>query len=278
MHRETTSHARRTAAATSFRAAACAFALLVAASAPALAQTVPSGGQAAAPVEGQAAAGIIRGQVVDATTGKPLAAATVSLMEKGRRALTDDEGRFALRAPAGSTAVGVEYLGFRDASMVVTVNGNQDLGVIRLDPDPILLSAIVATVDRWEDRRRGFGRRTEVLSQEQINRGYAPNVEHLVRSRMGLVSYACGRGTQRALSSTSSGCVLNRGTAGGVTVVIDEQVAMGGLQDLAAYQPHEIYRIESYGRTRIHIYTTNFVNWAARNNYTPQVLPVFATN
>ena len=72
---------------------------------------------ASAPLHAQ----IVRGQVVDSVTQVPLAQATIALIDRDgaeqARTVTDDEGRFLLRAPAaGEFHLRVELEGYRSST------------------------------------------------------------------------------------------------------------------------------------------------------------------
>ena len=74
----------------------------------------------------QGTGGIVTGTVIDATTGKFLEGADVSVEGTGLHVATEREGRFTLRdVPAGSRSLVVAYPGLEGASESVVVNAGQ---------------------------------------------------------------------------------------------------------------------------------------------------------
>lgn len=72
----------------------------------------------------------LRGTVVDATTGLPVAGATVSAIGTPERATTAGDGRFALQLPPGIYRLRVEHAGFQPAqSDEVALTGDGDVAV-----------------------------------------------------------------------------------------------------------------------------------------------------
>ena len=63
----------------------------------------------------------IRGEVVDSRTGKPLVLATVSLRNTNISTVTNSEGEFLLKVPAGTTdgLVNFSFLGYTDKTIVL---------------------------------------------------------------------------------------------------------------------------------------------------------------
>ncbi len=130
----------------------------------------------------------ISGRIVDAETGRPVAAATVRVPGAGYTTLADEEGRFALaNLPPGSfelTVTHVAYHPFRK-----TVDGIDDLGVIRLAPLVIEGQEIVVTGTR---ARRGESPAAfDNLSREEIRRShYAQDVPMLLTESPGVYAYS----------------------------------------------------------------------------------------
>jgi hypothetical protein len=76
----------------------------------------------------------IRGEVVDARTGKALVLATVSLRNTNISTVTNSEGEFLLKIPAGTTdgLVNFSFLGYADKSVVLGLL-KPDKNVIKMD-------------------------------------------------------------------------------------------------------------------------------------------------
>lgn len=69
----------------------------------------------------------ISGQVIDSSTGQPLAGARVSVVNARAMAMTGDDGKFALNMPAGASTLQVTAPGFAD--ILVPVRGNKELTI-----------------------------------------------------------------------------------------------------------------------------------------------------
>lgn len=106
------------------------------------------------------AAILVKGHVVDKTTGQPLEYATVQVFSKSDRAfvngvITDVKGKFEMRVEKGSYQFEIQYIGYKLVSKEVTLSGDKpivDLGKIQLVPDEHLLDEveIVAEVSTYE--------------------------------------------------------------------------------------------------------------------------------
>ncbi|MBW8005851.1 MAG: hypothetical protein FVQ06_08725, partial [candidate division NC10 bacterium] len=81
--------------------------------------------------------GVVLGQVVDATTGQPLAGTTVKALGSTSEVLTDGQGRFELPAPAGNRApIYFNKGGYVDAKAFAVVEAGREstVGTVRLEP------------------------------------------------------------------------------------------------------------------------------------------------
>ncbi|HKK08639.1 MAG TPA: carboxypeptidase regulatory-like domain-containing protein, partial [Gemmatimonadota bacterium] len=128
----------------------------------------------------------VRGRMLEAGTGIPVAGALIELRAEGDsavdRVLTDDGGRFSLRAPAaGSFVLHAERIGFRDwdsESFQVTV-GEPVTRIIQVSTQPVSVSALsvqaerkcrlareqgIATALLWAEVKKGL--QATLLSQE----------------------------------------------------------------------------------------------------------------
>ena len=107
----------------------------------------------AAPAVAGAQGGTVTGTVVDAASGRPLPAATVTLRGAGdsARAVTNQEGRFRATAPAGTYTLQATALGYamqRREGVVVPAGGPVDVGTIRLAAAAILLEGVEGRTER----------------------------------------------------------------------------------------------------------------------------------
>lgn len=96
------------------------------------------------------AQGTVIGAIVDASSGRVLAGATISLADDGRTTRSDQDGRFIfLRAPVGRQTVTARYIGYAPDSAVVTVEpGITATVTLRLAPKRTELETIVVTGTR----------------------------------------------------------------------------------------------------------------------------------
>ncbi|TVR66261.1 MAG: TonB-dependent receptor [Gemmatimonadales bacterium] len=104
------------------------------------------------------AASELQGVVRSADDGVPLSAALIRVEGSDRHALSDASGRFQLSAlPVGEYILQVERIGYRPASLEVSVGPGEPLTTVevRLEPDPLVLPGLVVSItgelrSRWE--------------------------------------------------------------------------------------------------------------------------------
>ena len=95
-------------------------------------------------------AGTIVGTVIDSSTGKPAAAATVSIAGTSYAATTSSDGRFTLQdVPNGTYTVTASYRGLRDGSAAVTVADGPPIEV-NINTREVTLSEVVVATNRYE--------------------------------------------------------------------------------------------------------------------------------
>ena len=147
-----------------------------------------------------AAAQVMEGRVLDARTEDPVAQAYIALVTEDREsvmaATADRDGAFSIEAPfPGSYFLYVSAVGYRPAA-----DGLYELGAdgrieleIRLEPDPVLLDSIRATVERtdrylrevgfYERRKRGWGHH---LDHEEVQEHAVVTVTDALRDLAGV--------------------------------------------------------------------------------------------
>jgi hypothetical protein len=108
-----------------------------------------------APLAGQGDARVMRGQVLERGSDRPVAQATVTVGDSAR-AITDGQGRFEIRGiRPGRYGFTVEALGYRTVLTVVTVIGDEDVSAtVHLDPEPIVLDSLAVRPRRIAIRGR----------------------------------------------------------------------------------------------------------------------------
>lgn len=224
------------------------------------AQSVPSGGQSNARSSGQL---YVEGRVL-AADGAPLVLASVEIASLDRMTRTNDEGRFRLEGvTAGSHAVIVSLIGYETRVVTVEVGSGAAPVEVRLTPDPVMLQRITVTANRFESRMRGVPYSVRVMDKREILGSAAPDAAHFVARRGGLIPVPCR-------SRAETDCVQVRGISIQPRVYINDFPATGGLAMLGVIPAEEISRVEVIqGGAMIRVYTDEFMEWAAKNNYRP---------
>ncbi len=140
-----------------------------------------------APV-GSAAAqtGAIAGQVTDASSGRPLSNAQVTVPGTGAGQIANASGRFVLLdVPTGEQTVQVTLIGYDVAEQAVTVTAGQTLSLdFALSSTAISLNEIVVTGVGAETTRRALGTSVEVLTASDIELAPVQSVDQLLQGRV----------------------------------------------------------------------------------------------
>lgn len=207
------------------------------------------------------------GRTVDAATLAPLAGVVVRMTSLKRTAVSDSNGVFRIGGlPRGDHATMVTRLGYRTSVAVWRV-GRDGLELeVPLTAEPLMLEAIRVQSRRFERRLRSSGSTVRGFGSDELALSGAPSASDFVRTRMGLVSTACG--------SFSSGggqdCVRVRGAPVRPCVIVDERPAFSGWAELDLYRPQELFRLDVLaGGAVIQVYTTQYVQRMSRGRWTP---------
>lgn len=114
---------------------------------------------------------IVRGHLIDAAGGTPIAAASVRLAETNVRTLTDSSGAFVLKDVApGNYTLEIEHVGYGVRQRPLEVPKTTSLSLtIRLDPKPTKLAGIeVKAISAEEWLRRAEGTKRNVITETVI--------------------------------------------------------------------------------------------------------------
>jgi len=228
------------------------------------------------------------GRVVDARSGEPLRAVSVKLPNARVSVFTDEQGRFAARAPAGTYGSVVSVLGYRTRAGIWEVAAGDTPRVVRLERDPVVLQGLVVQARRIERRIRAAGTMARAYDRDAlVNTGY-PNVTQFVFAQGQLSFTSCGslavpslrqpggRFEPGAMPSAAPECVRVRGSAVRPCVILDE--APSSFSQLSAYRPQELYRLEVYGGGgTIVAYTADFARRIARSPVALPPLPMLTS-
>jgi hypothetical protein len=236
-------------------------AVLLAACLTALAAAAPAGAQDGARRV------TLTGRVVDQTTGQPLSAAQVSLQGIRRTAVTDPEGRFRITAvPAGAWRATVYRLGYVEAEVSWQAAEGAEPFHVALAPNPELMEELKVHVDRYARRRNAVATSVRVLSQDDMAATSASTAYDLVRNR-GVTPTSCPGGTL----DFGGSCIWHRGRPAQASVMVDERLSLGGLDELRMYRPEELFMVEIYGGGRhIRIYTNWYMEMAVERKIRPR--------
>lgn len=142
-------------------------------------------GGAAVPTRAQQT-GAIQGQVLDASSRRPLANAQVLIAGTGIGQLANASGRFELAGvPAGEHTVRTTLIGYGEAEQAVTVAAGQTATIeIEMSSTAIALNEIVVTGVGAETQRRALGTSVEVLSADDIALAPVQSVDQLLQGRV----------------------------------------------------------------------------------------------
>ncbi|MQA90914.1 MAG: SusC/RagA family TonB-linked outer membrane protein [Gemmatimonas sp.] len=101
----------------------------------------------------------ITGQVTDATTGQPVAAAQVFIPELDLGVLSQQNGNYAIQnVPPGSRTVSVQRIGYQAAEQAVTVGADETATLnFQITQDALQLDEIIVTGTPGGTQRRAIG-------------------------------------------------------------------------------------------------------------------------
>lgn len=229
------------------------------------AQTVPAGGRAEVQ---RTARGALEGRVLDASTGKALPYASVELPTLERSTVADAEGRFRVTGlPTGEYSMVVKLLGY-SPFRAVTPTGTGEALEVRLEPDAVMLQGLTVTTNRLDQRARRYTGRIKVVDRDRIMGSAWGDARNIVVAQ-GVTPAPCR-------SRGMSGCIYRRGGVSSPSVYVDDFRMLDGLEALRTYSRDEVARIEVLdGGQRIHVYTEQFVERAARGGYRPLPYSVY---
>jgi hypothetical protein len=156
----------------------------------------------------------LRGRVLSATTGEPIANATLSVSGVARSTRTDSLGEFTLSGlPLGEQALLVQAVGFTPVRALVPLTAGPAIELdVDLDPLPPVLDSVVTEADvdaprnfnigDFDERRAmGFGR---FLTRAELLRNRGRTLDGILRSRVPGLRFANLQGMVVAVSSRES--------------------------------------------------------------------------
>lgn len=187
--------------------------------------------------------GTIDGIVTD-TSLKPLAGASVTILQSNIRAQTEASGRFRfLRIPAGQYILIVRHLGHRPASGIVEVPANDTARLsYMLGPTSAQLERTVVTEQPLSQSLAEFDQRRrheqgEFLTQSDIDRRNAMQTADLFRALSSVTVVPTKWGS--FIAGRSAGCAA--------AVFVDNVLLPRGSNTEGLPSPRDIAAIEVYG-------------------------------
>jgi TonB-linked SusC/RagA family outer membrane protein len=150
----------------------------------------------AAPLAAQAT-GTITGEVVEATTRRPLAGSQIFIPGTGLGTVSNAEGRFLIvGVPAGGVTVRVQLIGFGTVEQQVTVQAGQTTRVdFELRQSAIALDEIVVTGAGMATERRKLGNTVAAIDVSRVQDAPVANVSEILQGREpGVVASLTGGG------------------------------------------------------------------------------------
>lgn len=202
----------------------------------------------------------VRGTVVDAVTGDPIAGAFVQDLASGRGVFADEEGRFRLPDELdGREGVSARQVGYRDVRVDPEWIDPEVELTIQLDPDPVALEEITVLRDRFEDRRRRSPQSVRVYDQEDLA-AHSGNALDFIVSRSHRVVRSCGADFFPAMV-----CVRDRRDRYPLQVTVDEFSRSWDAERLRTLPLSELYMVEIYGGGRqVRAYTRHWMDRLAQ--------------
>ncbi|HKP75360.1 MAG TPA: carboxypeptidase-like regulatory domain-containing protein [Longimicrobiaceae bacterium] len=195
----------------------------------------------AAPATAQTARAVIRGRVVDATTGEAIPAAKLEIPDRHRSVYTDRDGHFELPAlPPGSYDLNVGQLGYYQQRLTLGITRDDSL-VFRLSPQTVLLEELRVYGSRLAERAARASIAGRAFDAERLKVATSGSILSFLETDGGLFLLPCSE------RDATRGCARVRGMPEPVAVYVDGLPALGGLDDLRDIPPGEVFHVNVYG-------------------------------
>jgi len=124
----------------------------------------------------------ISGRITNSQTEQGVPDATVAVLGTQIVAQADNEGRFALNAPDGSTNLMVRSIGYKRQQ--ITVPPGQGTVNVALEPDVFKLEEIVITGQVTGVEQRNLANAVSTVSAAELNRAPAPTIESALQGKI----------------------------------------------------------------------------------------------
>jgi iron complex outermembrane receptor protein len=162
---------------------------------------------AAGPAAAQSASGGIRGRVVDAATGQPVAAAQLRIVPLGRGEVSHTDGVFHFhQLPGGTHTVVASRVGYAPAELRVDVQDGRVAEVeLRLSPSALELAPVVVTGTAGARRSDEVLSPTTAISGARLERELGATVAGTLVNTPGVAVTSMGPATARPVIRGLSG-------------------------------------------------------------------------
>jgi CarboxypepD_reg-like domain len=195
----------------------------------------------AVPAAAQTARAVIRGRVVDASTGEAIPAVKLELPSRRTSVYSDREGRFELPALApGSYDLNVGQLGYYEQRLRIGVTRDDSL-VFRLSPHTVLLEELKVYGSRLAERAAHASIAGRAFDAERLKVARSGSILSFLETDGGLFLLPCDQ--RDAVGS----CAQVRGMPEPVTVYVDGLPSLGGLDELRDIPAEEVFHVNLYG-------------------------------
>jgi TonB-linked SusC/RagA family outer membrane protein len=126
---------------------------------------------------------VLRGIVVDSSTGAPVVGANVAVRGTTIGAVTGSDGRFTISGvPTGNVPIIVRRIGYGARELVVS-GGESEIRVA-MRSDPLQLDAVVVSGQATAVERRNLPNAVAVVSAEEITRVSSQSFEHALQGKV----------------------------------------------------------------------------------------------
>jgi outer membrane receptor for ferrienterochelin and colicin len=136
--------------------------------------------------------GILKGQVLDNTSGDALEAANVFVQGTNKGAATDKDGYFIIsNIPQGTYTIIFSFIGYTEKSLQnieIVSNDIVNVGVVRLKEDPIALSEIIVTPGSFAIMGNSPVSRQTLSNEDMKNVSFAEDITRAVSRLPGISS------------------------------------------------------------------------------------------
>jgi iron complex outermembrane recepter protein len=239
--------------------------------------TLPAGGAPAAERTQASDSAVIRGFVVDASTGAPLVGTLVRVVGLGRQDVTHGNGEFHLfNLPAGRHTLHFERIGYRQEVRMVELAGRQTVTLrVEMRASALVLPGIVVTGTTQASLGEQAVRPVTVLSGQELARRLDVTLAGTLQNEPGMAVTSIGPATARPVI---------RGLGGDRVLVLEDGARTGDVSSMSsdhavAVEPLTAQRVEVVRGPAALLYGSNAIGGVINviREEVPSALPDRAT-